>query len=102
MFASCEAIFLSTFVLIAQNRMSALGERRADLDLQINLLAEHEITRLIEMVEAIADHVGVERLPRQIIDELKQDVAPDKVLERMERAATPAEPDPAPKRTNAE
>jgi uncharacterized membrane protein len=36
-----EAIFLSTFVLISQNRMSA-ADARADLDLQIGLLAERE------------------------------------------------------------
>jgi uncharacterized membrane protein len=41
---SLEAIFLSTFVLVSQNRQAALADRRADLDLQINLLAEHEIT----------------------------------------------------------
>src|SRR5437016_5007110 len=49
MIASVEAIFLSTFVLISQNRMAALADKRADLDLQVNLLAEHEITRLIGM-----------------------------------------------------
>ena len=44
MVASVEAIFLSTFVLISQNRMAAAADRRADLDLQVSLLAEHEIT----------------------------------------------------------
>jgi uncharacterized membrane protein len=46
MLASVEAIFLSTFVLISQNRMAAAADKRADLDLQISLLAEHEVTRL--------------------------------------------------------
>jgi uncharacterized membrane protein len=45
MVASVEAIFLSTFVLIMQNRLAALADERAELDLQISLLAEHEITR---------------------------------------------------------
>jgi uncharacterized membrane protein len=40
--ASVEAIFLSTFVLIRQNRMNALADKRAHLDLQVSLLAEHE------------------------------------------------------------
>ncbi|HEV2079692.1 MAG TPA: DUF1003 domain-containing protein, partial [Allosphingosinicella sp.] len=44
MIASVEAIFLSTFVLISQNRMQAAADKRADLDLQINLLSEHEVT----------------------------------------------------------
>jgi low affinity Fe/Cu permease len=44
--ASVEAIFLSTFVLISQNRTAAAADKRADLDLHINLLAEHELTKL--------------------------------------------------------
>ena len=50
MVASVEAIFLSTFVLISQNRMAAAADERADLDLQISLLAEHEVTRLVTLV----------------------------------------------------
>jgi uncharacterized membrane protein len=57
--ASVEAIFLSTFVLISQNRMQALADERADLDLQVSLLAEHEVTRLITLVQAIAEKMGV-------------------------------------------
>src|SRR5918997_6921804 len=60
MIASVEAIFLSTFVLISQNRISAAAEKRADLDLQISLLAEHEITKLTELVSAMAEKMGVE------------------------------------------
>ena len=60
MVASVEAIFLSTFVLISQNRMSALADKRADLDLQVSLLAEHEITRLITLVAAMAKQMGIE------------------------------------------
>ncbi len=44
MIASVEAIFLSTFILISQNRMQRLADRRAELDLQISLLTEHELT----------------------------------------------------------
>jgi uncharacterized membrane protein len=53
MVASVEAIFLSTFVLISQNRISA-ADKRADLDLQIRLLAEHEVTKIAELVSAMA------------------------------------------------
>ena len=59
MMAPVEAIFLSTFVLISQNRMAAAADRRADLDLQISLLAEHEITKLATLAAAIDAHVGV-------------------------------------------
>ena len=61
MIASVEAIFLSTFVLISQNRMAAAADKRADLDLQISLLAEHEVTKLVTLVSGIADRMGVKR-----------------------------------------
>lgn len=48
---SLEAIFLSTFILIAQNRQSILSERRAYLDLQVNLLAKQENTKMLELLQ---------------------------------------------------
>jgi uncharacterized membrane protein len=84
MIASVEAIFLSTFVLISQNRMAAAADKRADLDLQISLLAEHEITRLIALVSALSKHVGVKTEVDEEVDELKQNVAPEAVLDRIE------------------
>lgn len=86
MWASVEAIFLSTFVLISQNRMSELADRRADLDLQVSLLAEHEITRLIHLVEQLSRHVGAKQGPDAHLEELKRDVAPEKVLQEMDKA----------------
>jgi uncharacterized membrane protein len=86
MIASVEAIFLSTFVLISQNRMQALADRRADLDLQINLLAEHEITQLIHLVDGIARRLGVTGEGDAQLEELKKDVRPEEVLEEIERA----------------
>ena len=60
MVVSLEAIFLSTFVLISQNRLSKEAERRADLDLHIGLLTEHELTRVLQMLDAIQDKLGIE------------------------------------------
>jgi len=84
MMASVEAIFLSTFVLISQNRMAAAADKRADLDLQISLLAEHEITKLATLVAAIAAHVGVRTKVDSELEEIKQDVAPEAVLDELE------------------
>src|SRR5438309_323955 len=81
MFASVEAIFLSTFVLISQNRMNAQADKRADLDLQISLLAEHEVTRLITLVTAIAKKMDIEDAYNPEIEELSRDVHPEKVLD---------------------
>lgn len=84
MVASVEAIFLSTFVLISQNRMTILADKRADLDLQVSLLAEHEITHLIQLVTAIAHRMGLEESRNPELAELARDVAPEKVLDEIE------------------
>lgn len=84
MFASVEAIFLSTFVLISQNRMATLADKRANLDLQVSLLAEHEVTQLITLVRAIAQKMDIQEAANPEIDELAKDVQPEKVLDTME------------------
>jgi uncharacterized membrane protein len=85
MVASVEAIFLSTFVLISQNRMNELADERADLHLQIGLLSEHEITRLVTLMAAIGRKVGVEEADDEEIPELEQDVHPERVLDALHR-----------------
>ena len=60
MIVSMEGVLLSTFVLIKQNRMGARADRRNHLDLQINLLTEKEVTKVIQMLEVISTHLGVE------------------------------------------
>jgi uncharacterized membrane protein len=86
MIASVEAIFLSTFVLISQNRMQAAADKRADLDLQISLLAEHEITKLVTLTKAMADHLGVRTPIDGEIPEITRNVAPEAVLDEIEAA----------------
>jgi uncharacterized membrane protein len=87
--ASVEAIFLSTFVLISQNRMAAAADKRADLDLQISLLAEHEVTKLVDMTFAIAAHLGIKTEADEEVGELRKDVAPEAVLDRIEADREP-------------
>ena len=83
-----EAILLSTFVLITQNRMSANDAKRADLDLQVSLLAEHEITQLVEMVANLSEHMGLR--PRSAeVEEIEKDVAPEAVLDAIEAQGEP-------------
>lgn len=65
---SLEAIFLSVIVLISQNRASKIDELREELDLHINIKAEHEITRILNMLDEIHDHLG---LPAEDDAELK-------------------------------
>jgi len=85
MITAVEAIFLMTFVLITQNRQEAANQRRADLDLQINLLAEHEITRIMKLLDAVAHKLDVEVGDAGHMAELEKDVAPEDVLEEIER-----------------
>jgi uncharacterized membrane protein len=84
MVASVEAIFLSTFVLISQNRMSKEADKRADLDLHISLLAEHEVTKLAQLVVQIAEKLHIEADSE--VEEVRQDVAPGAVLDEIEKA----------------
>ena len=59
MLVSLEAIFLSIWILISQNQMTRQADRRAHLDLQINLLAEQESTATLRIVHDIAEHLGI-------------------------------------------
>jgi uncharacterized membrane protein len=102
MVASVEAIFLSTFILITQNRMAAQAQQRADLDLQISLLAEHEITRLLTLTIAIAERLGMPRAQDPELAELAQDVAPEQVLDTMETLQRQTAADATPPRSMAE
>jgi uncharacterized membrane protein len=87
MIVSLEAIFLATFVLVSQNRMALAAEERATLDLQINLLSEYEITRLLTLVDAMADRMGIKEAGDPEMDELKMNVAPEVVLGEIEDQA---------------
>ena len=59
MIVSMEGVILAIFVLIAQNRMSAQSDQRDHLDLQVNLLAEQEMTMVLRMLSRISDRLGV-------------------------------------------
>jgi uncharacterized membrane protein len=85
MIASVEAIFLTTFVLISQNRMSEQAAERAELDLQTSLLTEHEVTKMIAMIAAIAKKLDVTSEADAEVEQLKRNVAPEAVLDRIEQ-----------------
>jgi uncharacterized membrane protein len=80
---SLESIYLSTFILISQNRQSQTADRRNHLDLQINMLAEQENTKMLAMLERIEKRLGINEEdpavaaleaatePQKLIDEIK-------------------------------
>lgn len=83
---SLEAIFLSTFILISQNHETRMSERRNHLDLQINLLAEQENTKILAILCAIADQVGVKTEDDPSLHVLEQATQPEKLVEQIEQA----------------
>ena len=68
---SLEAIFLTLLVLMSQNRMTKEADKRAHLDMQINLLDEQETTMILRMVQKITKHLGLE----DEIDNSKKDLS---------------------------
>ncbi|MEH2302559.1 MAG: DUF1003 domain-containing protein [Nostoc sp.] len=85
MVVSLEAIFLSTFVLISQNQLSQESEYRANLNLQIALLTEHEVTRVLQMLDAIQDKMGIENDEDSELADLEMETKPEDVLVEIER-----------------
>ncbi len=88
MVVSLEAIFLATFVLISQNRLGEETERRADLDLHIGLLTEHELTRVLQMLDAIQDKLGIVDHENSELADLEMETKPEDVLAEIERLHT--------------
>lgn len=85
MIVSLEAIFLSTFVLISQNRLSQEAEYRAELDMHIGLLTEHELTRALQMLDAIQEKLGIEAEEDSELADLEMETRPEDVLAEIER-----------------
>jgi uncharacterized membrane protein len=61
MIVSLEAIFLSAFILMSENRQGRLADRRARVNLQVDMIAEREITKLMELVADIHAHLKIRR-----------------------------------------
>jgi uncharacterized membrane protein len=90
MTVSLEAIFLALFVLASQNRLSRQADKRSHLDLQIDLLAEREMTAVLQLLQDIAGHLEVRTTitPEQLRDLMKKtDLR--QLTNRMEELAEP-------------
>ncbi|CAN5325488.1 hypothetical protein BH11MYX1_BH11MYX1_58180 [soil metagenome] len=75
---SLEAIVLTVFVLIAQKHSARLDEMRAELDLEVNLIAEEELTKLLQIVKLLAEKQGIDLSADR---DLKEMVSPTNVAE---------------------
>ena len=82
---SLEAIFLSVFVLMSQNRMTRHADKRAHLDLQVDLLAEQELTTMLRMLHALCvkHHVQVD-LPTDSMRQFLEDTDVGKLAKTLQ------------------
>ena len=71
---SFQSVLLTSFVLIRQTRMSERADRRSHLDLQINLLAEKEMTKSLRMLQAICGHLGLKAVDSELLELSKDTV----------------------------
>lgn len=93
MTVSLEAIFLALFVLASQNRLARQADKRSHLDLQIDLLAEREMTAVLQLLQDIARHLDVQTTvtPDQMRDLMtKTDLR--RLTDRLEEFAQPLTP----------
>lgn len=84
MIVALESVLLTTFVLIKQNRMGYLSDRRPHLDLQVNLLTEREVTRLLQVTERLARRLEVDH-ESVALPELSYPTEVERVVEALDR-----------------
>lgn len=89
MIVSLEAIFLSTFVLISQNRSSDRADMRADLLLHVGLLTEHEVTRALQMLDALQARLEVARDTESDLAQLEMVTRPEDIMAEIQRRLHP-------------
>jgi uncharacterized membrane protein len=83
---SAEAVLLSTFVLMKQNRMQMRADQRDHLNLQIDLLAEKEITKMLQMLRLICERLQIQEPGRDTeVKELSQETAVDRLVDELQR-----------------
>lgn len=82
---SLEAIFLSLFVLLSQTRMQKLNDQQSELDLQVNLLTERELTHVLRTVDAIAVALKVPVPEDPSKEEMVATTRPDQVMAEIEK-----------------
>lgn len=102
MVVSLEAIFLALFVLASQNRLTRQSDKRAHLDLQIDLLSEREMTAVLQLLQDIARHLGVRTsVTADQLRDLAKKTDVNSLAERMDELveAQSADSEPAEKQT---
>src|SRR5919112_5395452 len=93
MVVSLEAIFLSIFVLMAQNRESAIAELREELGLQVSLRMEEEVTKTLQLVAGLYTRLGQQVSDDAELREMLGPLDPDKIehdlIDQIQQARRP-------------
>ena len=87
MIVSLEAIFLSAFILMSENRQGRLADRRSRVNLEVDMIAEREITKLMELITDIHSHLGIKKPVDEELEGMKQPTN----IEHLTEAAQTAE-----------
>jgi len=82
---SLEAIFLSLFILVSQNRASRRADERAQLDLQVNLLSEREATKMLQLLQALCTYHGLNAADDAEVTELISETEPAVIARELEQ-----------------
>lgn len=90
---SVEAIFLAIFILMSQNRAAKISDKRSHLDLQLNLLAEQENTKMLLMLEQIGRAVGAEMDAGADVQALTEATEPEALSDQIDQATKAGEQD---------
>lgn len=91
MLVSLEGVLLSTFVLIKQNRMSQRSDQRGHLDLQINLLAEKEVTKMLQMQRLLCRRLGIAEADTDVeVAELSNMTAVENLAHELDKKLPPS------------
>lgn len=85
MIVSLEAILLATFVLISQNRAAKIDDLREEIDLQLDVIAEEEITKVMEVVVLIAKKNGIDLSEDQVLKEMLKPIDKNKIERTLQR-----------------
>lgn len=82
---SIEAIILAIFVLISQNRTAKVDDLREETHLQVNLIAEKEITKIMKMISILLEKQGVDLSLDPELKKLLKPISEEEIERRLER-----------------
>lgn len=92
MVVSLEAIFLAIFILVSQNRQSYVSSLREEVHLRVNLIAEEEITKVLEVLAEIRKEMGIKKVDKELnemLERIDTNYIEQSIMQQMERASKP-------------